>query len=76
MATVAVSKLREHMVDYLKLVQAGETITITSRGREVAKLVPPENKLNQARKALQALRKTAVVGDVESPLDEAWKVLE
>jgi prevent-host-death family protein len=40
METVRVSKLREHLVWFLKRVERGEDIIITSRGHRVARLVP------------------------------------
>ena len=36
METIAVSKLRENMVLFLKKVQQGKSIAITSRGNEIA----------------------------------------
>ena len=76
METVGVSKLRENLITFLKKVEAGESIKITSRGREVAKLVPLENKMREARKALKRLRKTAIVGDVISPVGADWEVMK
>ena len=40
MTRVSVSRLREHLPSYLKRVQAGEAIQITSRGRVIAGLRP------------------------------------
>jgi prevent-host-death family protein len=76
METVRVSKLREHLVSFLKRVELGEDIIITSRGRRVARLVPLGDKMKKAREALQQLRKNAVVGDVISPVGEKWEVIE
>ncbi|MDI6761872.1 MAG: type II toxin-antitoxin system prevent-host-death family antitoxin [Thermodesulfobacteriota bacterium] len=76
METVRVSKLREHLVSFLKRVELGEDIIITSRGRRVARLVPLGDKMKKAREALQQLRKNAVVGDVISPVGERWEVIE
>lgn len=70
--SVAVSKLRENMVHFLKKVQRGESITITSRGAAVARLVPIEKETEASRKRLELLRKTAFVGDVVSPIEEEW----
>ncbi len=75
MKTVAVSKLRQNLVMYLKKVENGESIAITSRGRKVARLAPLENKMQNARKALARLRKNAFVGDVVSPIGEEWDVM-
>ena len=40
MATVSVSKLKASLSEYLARVQAGEEVTVMSRKRPVAKLVP------------------------------------
>ncbi|MBM4351894.1 MAG: type II toxin-antitoxin system prevent-host-death family antitoxin [Deltaproteobacteria bacterium] len=76
METVCVSKLRENLVSFLKQVEQGEDIIITSRGRRVARLAPLGNKMKKAREALQQLRKNAVVGDVISPVGEKWEGME
>lgn len=38
--TVGVRELRQNLSRYLERVKEGETLTITERGREVARLVP------------------------------------
>jgi prevent-host-death family protein len=76
MESIGVSKLRENMVLFLNKVQQGESITITSRGTEIAMLVPIKKKKEVSRNALKQLRKTAVVGDVVSPIEEEWKALK
>ena len=76
MESIGISKLRENMVLFLNKVQQGESITITSRGTEIAMLIPIKKKEDVARKTLKQLRKTAVVGDVVSPIEEGWKVLK
>jgi prevent-host-death family protein len=76
MESIGVSKLRENMVLFLNKVQQGESITITSRGTEIAMLIPIQNKKEVSRNALKQLRKTAIVGDVVSPIEEEWKALK
>ena len=76
METVRVSKLREHLVSFLKRVELGEDIIITSRGRRVARLVPLGDKMKKAREDLQQLRKNAVVRDIISPVGERWEAIE
>ncbi|MCK5057014.1 MAG: type II toxin-antitoxin system prevent-host-death family antitoxin [Candidatus Aminicenantes bacterium] len=76
METVGVNILRRNLTGVLKRVEKGEIIMITSRGHEVARLVPPEKKMVKSRKMLEKLRKTAYVGDVVSPHSEDWKVLK
>ena len=73
MRTVAVSELRNNLMSVIKRVQAGEDIIVTSRGHEVAKLVPVENKKQMAKERLEELRKSACVGDVLSPINEVWE---
>jgi prevent-host-death family protein len=76
MKKIAVSTLRENLSVYLKKVQNGQTITITTRGREMAILVPVKNKRKQSTKILQDLGKSAVIGDIVSPIEEDWEVMK
>jgi len=73
MISIGISEFRSNMNSVLQKVQKGEVVTLTAHGAEVAKLVPPDFAQLAARQKLQQLRQTAVVGDVLSPLDEAWK---
>jgi len=41
MRSIGVRELRQHASRYLRLVEAGETVQVTDRGRPVALLVPP-----------------------------------
>ena len=68
MEKVGVSRFRENLLKFIKRVERGETITITSRGQEVALLVPPDERMKAARKSLDELREQAIVGDIVSPL--------
>ncbi len=70
MAIIGVDILRKELDTVLKKVENGETVTIMSHGYEIAQLVPPPNKMEKARKALEKLRETAFVGDVISPIEE------
>ena len=76
MKTVAVSELRNNLMSLIQKVQAGENIIVTSRGHEVAKLVPMENKRQMAKERLKELRKTAYVEDVLSPVKEEWEAIK
>jgi antitoxin (DNA-binding transcriptional repressor) of toxin-antitoxin stability system len=58
----------------LQQVQNGEIISLTQRGTEIARLVPPDFVQLAAQQRLEELRKTAVVGDVLSPVGEQWEV--
>jgi prevent-host-death family protein len=70
MLRIGVSEFRANLTGFLQQVKAGEVIVITSRGVEVARLVPPYFAATAAREQLEQLRQTAVVGDVVSPVDE------
>ena len=76
METIGVSKLRENLPSYIKKVQQGQTITITSHGNRIAKLVPVKAEIETSRNALRKLRETAYIGDVVSPIDEQWESME
>jgi prevent-host-death family protein len=76
MITIGISEFRANMNFVLQRVQNGEVVTLTSRGAEVARLVPPDFAQATARKELEQLRQTAVVGDVLSPLAERWDAAE
>jgi prevent-host-death family protein len=76
MKRVAVSEFRANLLGFLKRVERGEGITLTSRGREVARIMPPENRREEANAALEELRKKAVVGDVVSPVGEEWEAMK
>ncbi len=74
MISLGVSEFRANMNAVLKKVQEGEVIILTSRGAEVAKVVPPNFAQAAARIDLEALRESAEVGDVISPVDATWNV--
>lgn len=42
MAEAGIRDLRDHLSRYLERVQAGEELTVTDRGRPIARLVPVE----------------------------------
>ena len=75
MITVPVTTFRKHIPDYLGKVQKGEDISLTSRGKVVARLVPPLDERQSAQEQLAALRGKAIfIGDITSPLDVEWEV--
>ncbi len=74
MGTIAVSELRANLRKVMQRVERGEALDITSMGKVVARLVPPENKQEEARKKLKEIARTAVLHDVLSPLGEQWEV--
>ena len=76
MTAVSISEFRDHLKKYLEQAEKGEAIIVTSRGREVAAIVPPGDPMKRAREKMRALRKTAAVGDVLSPVGESWEADE
>ncbi|MCK6559032.1 type II toxin-antitoxin system Phd/YefM family antitoxin [candidate division KSB1 bacterium] len=73
MQSIAVSDFRANLMQVLKQIERGQEIAITSRGREIARLVPPTNAMEKAREKLVELRQTAVVFDVVSPIADEWE---
>lgn len=73
MEDVKLTELRQKLPAYLKQVEKGRELRITSRGRVVARLLPPEDPVQVARARLKALRKSARVGDVITPTGERWR---
>lgn len=41
---ISVRELKSHLSEYLRRAAKGEELVVTSRGREVARLVPPQGK--------------------------------
>jgi prevent-host-death family protein len=76
MKNVSISEFRAHLLKYLKLVQQGEPINVTSKGNVMATLTPPISLQDAARARLDALATTAVIHDVISPVDESWKATQ
>lgn len=74
MSSIPVSKLRANLMKVLKKIESGESIHITSRGKTVAKLVPPADTKESAEKRLAQIRESAKIYDVISPLSEHWDV--
>lgn len=72
MQKIKVTEFRNHLPEYLARSSAGETLEITSRGRIVARLVPPGDVKAAARRKLEELRGKCKIGDVLSPIDERW----
>jgi len=73
---VSISELRANLLKYLKLVQQGEQINVTSKGSLMATLTPPVSLQYAARAKLERLAKTAVIHDVISPIEDSWDALK
>ena len=74
MEKVGISTLRENLSIFLKKVQKGQVITITSRGHEMARLVPAEDRREKSREILRKLGKNAFIGDILSPVHESGRL--
>ena len=74
MPQVSVTTFRRHIPDYLAKVRQGEDISLTSRGKVIACLVPPVDQHTKAREELAVLRKNCHIGDIISPVDTPWEV--
>lgn len=74
MLEVTVTTFRNHIPTYLERVRKGEDIVLTSRGKVVARILPPEDEQQNVRQRLAELRATCRIDDVVSPLGEEWEV--
>ncbi len=75
MTTIGVSEFRANLMKVLKEVENGTDINITSRGKIVARLVPPDFTKENARKKLIKIGKKSNIGDAISPMDTKWEAL-
>jgi len=62
MSTVGSFEAKTKLAELLDKVEAGETVTITRRGRPVAQLVPvrPENEQERMRALVEEIKRTRV----------------
>lgn len=74
MLEVNVTQLRSNLPAYLSSVQKGEEIIVRLRGNIIAKIIAPTDVRAEARRQLKALRKNCKIGDVVSPIGQAWDV--
>ena len=73
MIRVSVSDLRQNLPSFLKRVQAGEQLQITSRGQVIARMAPESDPAEEARQWLLDLRDRVSLGDVVHGLaDLEW----
>lgn len=74
MHKINVTKFRNHLSTYLQQVNEGEEICINSRGRIIARLLPPIDKRTMALEHLKLLRTRCKIGDVISSVEINWEV--
>jgi prevent-host-death family protein len=58
MLEVNITELRSHLPEYLDTVQKGSEIWVTSRGKLIAKIIPPVDVKQEAMSKLKKLRGT------------------
>ncbi len=75
MQTINISDFRANLLKYLEIANSGEQISVTSNGKLLATISPPEDKMELARKQLKALASNAVIHDVVSPTDNEWDAM-
>lgn len=73
MITVNVTALRANLPGYLGRVRRGEEILVTSRGQVIARILPDMGGSRAACEKLVELRRKCRIGDVVSPIGEAWE---
>ena len=73
METISVSELRANLMNVIDEVKNGKTILITSHGKPVAQIIQSSDRRKEAIAKLKALRKTAKIGDMVSPVGEQWE---
>jgi prevent-host-death family protein len=56
MKTVGSRELKNRLGRYLKLVGKGETLIVTNRGKQVARIVPPDSNGGEARSIDEVLK--------------------
>ncbi|MDJ0762096.1 MAG: type II toxin-antitoxin system prevent-host-death family antitoxin [Myxococcota bacterium] len=73
MTSVNVTEFRKHLQIYLAMASSGEEVEVTRRGVLVARLTPPSDSRDRAKRSLRELRKKMKLGDVESPIEVSWE---
>ena len=73
MITVPISEFRSRMPEFIKKIEHGIKIALTSHGKVVAEITSPSDQKEEMRKRLEYLRKHVRLGDVVSPTGEKWK---
>jgi len=76
MKQVTISEFRANLLKYLKTVQRGEPMNITSKGAMLATLIPPVGQHDAAKAKLEQLAKTAEINDVVTKVGESWDAMK
>ena len=73
MTSINVTEFRKNLPSYLNRVKEGEVVYLTNHGKVIARVTPEIDSSEKSKAALKALRKTAFIGDIESPItDTEW----
>jgi prevent-host-death family protein len=70
-AEAGIRDLRDHLSRYLERVQAGEELTVTDRGRPIARLIPVEGPHTFDRLVAEGLVTPAATRDRHRPTTRA-----
>ena len=73
---INITDFRANLLKYLKLAQLGEEIVITSKGKPLVNITPPTEQKEMALKKLKNIAKTAMIGDVITPINNNWDAME
>lgn len=76
MQNINISDFRANLLSYLQKAHDGEELTVSSHGEVLATILPPINKREKAKNILNTLSKTAVIGDIVSPIKSDWKSMK
>ncbi len=72
MLQVKVTELRNRLPYYIKQVQNGAELQVTSHGKKIARLIPETDIKDEAYNRLMHLRGTVIKGDILEPIQGDW----
>jgi len=75
MRTINISDFRANLLKYLEIANSGEQISVTSNGKLLATITPPQNKRELAKKQLESLASNAMIHDIVSPIESEWNAM-
>jgi len=75
MQTINISDFRANLLKYLEIANSGEQISVTSNGKVLATITPPQNKRELAKKQLKILASNAMIHDIVSPSECEWHAM-
>ena len=73
MLTVPISEFRSRIPFFLKKIEKGIKIALTSHGKVIAEITPPSEEKSDLQQRLEYARAHSWVGDVVSPTGEKWE---